>query len=155
MKQHHYQIQLEWTGNRGSGTAHYRAYSRQHLIRVEGKAELPASADPSFLGDPDRMNPEELLVSSLSGCHMLWYLHLCADAGIVVEAYTDQAWGVMEETREGGGYFKEVVLRPRVRIDAPEKARLALELHRQAHRKCFIANSCNFPVRHEPVILEM
>jgi organic hydroperoxide reductase OsmC/OhrA len=150
MAKHRYQVQLEWTGNRGSGTEHYRAYGRDHLLKVNGKTDLLGSADPSFLGDPTRHNPEEMLVAALSACHMLWYLHLCADAGIVVTDYRDAATGIMEETRDGGGHFLEVTLYPVVSITDKRRTEEARTLHDAAHDKCFIANSCNFPVKHRP-----
>ena len=104
-----------WTGNRGEGTASYRGYGRDHVLSVKDKPEIPGSSDPSFRGDPQRYNPEELLVASLSSCHMLWYLHLCAVSGVVVVDYRDEAGGTMEETADGGGFFREVVLKPWLR----------------------------------------
>jgi organic hydroperoxide reductase OsmC/OhrA len=148
---HHYEIRTTWTGNRGAGTTGYRDYDRAHEVSAPGKPTLAGSSDPTFRGDRTRWNPEELLVAALSACHMLWYLHLCADAGIVVTDYRDEARGVMETTREGGGRFTEVVLRPRVTIACGDAAR-AGTLHDEAHRLCFIASSVNFPVRHEPVL---
>lgn len=151
MKLHHYNVTMEWTGNLGQGTKDYRAYSRNHVIRSEGKPAFPGSSDPSFRGDSSRYNPEELLVSSLSSCHMLWYLHLCAVNGIVVTKYIDQASGTMEETPDGGGRFREVVLRPEIVITDSSKLDKAGELHHDANKLCFIANSCNFPIKHEPI----
>ncbi|HSJ16327.1 MAG TPA: OsmC family protein [Longimicrobiales bacterium] len=148
---HQYAIHTTWTGNRGTGTSGYRAYDRAHEISAPGKPALAASSDPAFRGDPARYNPEELLVAALSSCHMLWYLHLCADAGIVVSAYQDDASGVLEMTPDGGGRFTEVLLRPRVTIERGDAARAAA-LHDDAHRLCFVASSVNFPVRHEPRI---
>jgi organic hydroperoxide reductase OsmC/OhrA len=148
-KQHCYSVQVKWTGNLGQGTSEYRAYSRNHEISGAGKVALPGSSDPTFRGDPARYNPEELLVSSLSACHMLWYLHLCADAGIVVLEYEDEASGVMVETADGVGRFTEVMLKPRVVIASPEDLDRADRLHARAHHLCFIANSVNFPVRCE------
>ncbi len=148
---HTYHTQLHWTGNLGSGTSGYRAYSRDHEIQVDGKPMLPGSSDPAFRGDPSRYNPEDLLVSSLSACHMLWFLHLCADAGIVVTAYSDNATGTMTETADGSGRFSEVTLHPQVTVADAAMIERAQALHAAAHRMCFIANSCNFPVRHEPV----
>jgi len=145
-KQHTYSTRTEWTGNQGRGTADYRAYSRQHVISAPGKPELSGSSDPAFRGDASRWNPEDLLVASLSSCHMLWYLHLCAVNGVVVEEYTDQASGVMEEVQGGAGQFAEVTLRPRVRITAESDAARAQALHEEAHAYCFIASSVNFPV---------
>jgi organic hydroperoxide reductase OsmC/OhrA len=149
-KQHTYSIELEWTGNLGAGTRTYSGYSRNHLVSVPGKPAIPGSSDPAFRGDARRYNPEEMLVSALSSCHMLWYLHLCANAKIVVTAYADHATGTMAETADGGGHFTEVVLRPEVTVEAGADSGLAQRLHERAHHFCFIANSVNFPVRCEP-----
>lgn len=150
-KEHHYQAFLQWTGNKGKGTAGYSAYERSYDIRISGKPVIEGSSDPAFRGDPARYNPEELLLASLSSCHMLWYLHLCAVAGVIVIEYTDSATGTMSETPEGGGRFAEVVLHPVVTVAAMEMVDKAIELHKEANRFCFIANSVNFPVRHSPV----
>ena len=149
MKQHQYQTTLKWTGNKGTGTSGYRAYERAHEVSVQGKPVILSSSDPAFRGDPSRYNPEEMLVMSLSSCHMLSFLHMCADAGVIVVDYTDNATGVMEETANGGGRFTEVVLHPHVVVtDAQMLAKLN-DLHHKAHELCFIAGSCNFPVKHE------
>jgi organic hydroperoxide reductase OsmC/OhrA len=152
-KQHHYSVGITWTGNRGPGTTDYRAYDRSHTISVTGKGEISASSDTPFMGDSTKYNPEDLLVASLSSCHMLWYLHLCADAGIIVTDYTDKADGVMLQTSAGGGHFAEVTLHPVVTITDAAMTDKAIALHNKAHEMCFIANSCNFPVKHEPAIL--
>jgi len=151
-KQHTYATRTEWTGNQGRGTANYRAYSRQYLISAPGKPDVPGSSDPAFRGDASRWNPEDLLVASLSSCHMLWYLHLCAEAKILVLAYRDDALGTMVEEAEGGGSFSGAVLRPVVTLAAGADALRAAALHIEAHRLCFIANSVNFPVRIEPTV---
>lgn len=147
---HTYDTHLVWTGNRGEGTSGYRAYDRAHEITVPGKPYIPGSSDPKFRGDRTRYNPEELLIASLSACHMLWYLHLCADAGISVTSYTDDAHGAVAETPDGGGHFTEVVLRPVIRVAAGADTTLATSLHERAHALCFIARSVNFPVHCEP-----
>ncbi len=149
-KQHHYQTLLEWTGNKGKGTLNYRAYDRNHLIKVEGKPDLLGSSDPSFRGDTSRYNPEELLVASLSGCHMLWFLHLCSVNKIIVMDYKDEAKGIMEENKDGSGFFKSVTLYPKVIITEASMIETAQSLHHQANKMCFIANSVNFEVLHEP-----
>jgi organic hydroperoxide reductase OsmC/OhrA len=151
MKAHHYKINLTWTGNLGAGTKSYTAYERNHVIKVGNKPEIPGSSDPSFRGDPARYNPEEMLVASLSSCHMLWYLHLCSAAGIIVVDYVDEATGTMEETADGGGRFTEVTLHPTVTVAEENMLAKADELHAEANRLCFIANSCNFPVHHKAV----
>ncbi|HEY9640418.1 MAG TPA: OsmC family protein [Coleofasciculaceae cyanobacterium] len=151
-KTHQYSVEVRWIGNTGQGTANYRVYDRAHEISVAGKPIIPGSADPAFRGDPTRYNPEELLVSSISTCHMLWYLHLCADAKIIVTAYLDHAIGFMTETKEGGGQFTEVILKPVITITAGSDAAQAEQLHETAHHLCFIANSVNFPVRCQPLL---
>lgn len=144
MKQHHYHTKTEWTGNRGSGTLDYRAYTRDHLISAEGKSDpIKGSSDPSFRGDPARYNPEELFLASLSACHMLWYLHLASVNGITVLEYIDNTEGVMEEDADGAGRFSSVTLQPNILIAQKDKLDRAWELHHDAGRKCFIANSVN------------
>jgi len=152
-REHHYRAAIAWSGNRGTGTSSYKAYGRDHEIASGEKPPIAGSSDPAFRGDGARWNPEDLLVSALSACHMLSYLHLCAVAGIAVVAYEDSAEGTMRENGDGGGRFTRVVLRPRVVIAAgdPEKA---ARLHEEAHRLCFIASSVDFPVLCEPVIVE-
>ncbi|MEO6991148.1 MAG: OsmC family protein [Candidatus Baltobacteraceae bacterium] len=147
-REHHYATRLEWTGARDGPTRSYAAYSRAHRITFEGKPPLEGSADPAFRGDPHFYIPEELLLASLSACHMLTYLAVCALAGIVVASYADDATGTMTETG-GVGRFSRVVLRPRVTVASGDLEH-ARALHDQAHRDCFIASSVNFPVEHEP-----
>lgn len=151
---HRYQARVTWTGNRGTGTSGYRDYDRQHEISAGAKPAIPGSADPAFRGDAARWNPEELLVASLAACHKLWYLHLCADAGIPVLAYVDEAHGEMEEGADGGGRFVAATLRPRVTIARGADVARARALHEQAHALCFIANSVNFAVSHEAQVTE-
>lgn len=146
---HHFETTVTWKGNLGTGTSAYREYSRDHIVSATGKPDIPGSSDPAFLGNKAKYNPEEMLVSALSSCHMLWYLHLCADAGIVVTAYSDRAEGTMMES-SSGGRFTEVVLHPQVVVAEESMIGMANELHDKAQRMCFIANSCNFPVRHIP-----
>jgi len=147
---HHYQSSITWTGNKGTGTNSYRSYERSHRIAIENKLLIEGSSDPAFRGDKTKHNPEELLVASLSACHMLSYLHVCAEAGIVVTAYTDDATGTMKETADGGGHFTEVTLHPVVTVSNEAMIGKANQLHQDAHERCFIASSCNFPVRHYP-----
>jgi organic hydroperoxide reductase OsmC/OhrA len=152
VKQHTYKMKTTWTGNDGQGTSSYKAYRRDHLIDAEGKPPIPGSSDPAFRGDSSRYNPEELLVSALSTCHMLAYLHLCAVNGIVVEEYLDTADGMMRENPDGSGEFTKVVLHPKVKISAGDGAK-AQSLHDDAHHLCFIARSVNFPVECEATLL--
>jgi organic hydroperoxide reductase OsmC/OhrA len=154
MKEHNYEIRMEWTGNDGEGTKAYKSYRRDHVIKSAGKPEIPGSSDPNFRGDASRYNPEELLVASLSSCHMLWYLHLCAMNHIVVVDYQDDASGVMRENADGSGEFLRVNLKPVVKVRAGADYAKTMELHHEAHRLCFIARSVNFPVEVTPEIQE-
>jgi len=147
---HHYSVTVTWTGNRGTGTSGYRDYGREHEIALPGLPVLPGSSDPSFRGDRERYNPEQLLLTALSQCHMLSYLHVAVNHGVVVTAYTDEAEGTMRLNRDGSGEFTEVVLRPRVELADEAQRELADTLHEEAHHLCFIARSVNFPVRNEP-----
>lgn len=153
MKQHLYKTTVTWTGNKGSGTSDYRKYERSHTISAEGKSDILCSSDPAFRGDKTKYNPEDILVGSLSGCHMLWYLHLCAENGVVVTNYTDHASGIMAENADGSGQFSEVTLSPQVTVQDASMIAKANALHEKAHAMCFIARSVNFPVRHQPTAI--
>jgi organic hydroperoxide reductase OsmC/OhrA len=150
VRSHRYALELEWTGNTGSGTSGYRDYRRDHVISVEGKPPLTGSADRAFFGDPALHNPEDLLLAALSSCHALSYLALAARAGIVVTAYQDHADGTMEENGWGGGRFTQVVLHPQVTVARVEDVERATALHHDASKQCYVAASVNFPVEHEP-----
>ena len=153
-REHRYQVALRWEGNRGVGTRGYREYERSHEITSPGtqKPPIAGSSDPAFRGDPDRWNPEELLLAALSACHQLAYLHACAGQSVVVTDYRDEPEGRMRETGDGGGRFERALLRPVVTITPESDRELALALHAEAHRMCFIASSVNFPVDHDAVI---
>jgi len=153
MRLHSYTISNRWTGNLGAGTSAYTAYSRAHELSAAGKsAVIPGSSDPLFRGDRARYNPEELLLGALSACHMLWVLHLCADAGIVVTQYFDDVSGEMIEHEDGSGEFTRAVLRPRMIVTDAARIPDAIALHRRAHQVCALARSVNFPVDHEPIV---
>ena len=154
MKQHTYEIRVDWTGNDGQGTKTYKSYRRDYTISADGKPAIAGSSDPNFRGDRSRHNPEELLVASLSACHMLWYLHLCAVNHITVVDYRDAAGGVMQQNDDGSGQFVRVVLKPAIKISPGDDQARALALHHDAHRLCFIARSVNFAVDVEPDIQE-
>ncbi|SFD97677.1 Organic hydroperoxide reductase OsmC/OhrA [Chitinophaga sp. CF118] len=153
-EQHQYRATIRWTGNKGEGTSNYRAYERSHSISIDNKLTILGSSDPAFRGDRTKHNPEDLLVSSLSACHMLWYLHLCSEAGVIIVDYVDNATGIMIETSNGGGQFAEVILNPIVTVADSSMIDKANELHKKANELCFIANSVNFPVRHNPTSKE-
>ena len=149
MNSHEFQLETVWVGNQGSGTSDYKAYLRAHVIRASGKPEIQGSSDTVFYGDATRWNPEELLIAALSQCHMLSFLHVAQAAGVVVESYEDQASGVLETRPDGSGQITEVTLRPRIQVSAGEVSQIPA-LHQRANELCFIANSVNFPVHHEP-----
>lgn len=151
-KAHRYEIELAWTGDKGSGTSGYASYDRAHLLSAPGKPAIPGSSDPHFRGDASRWNPEELLLASLSACHQLWYLHLCSVNKVTVVAYRDRASGEMTEHADGSGEFTRVVLRPEVTVSPGSDMARAQDLHHDAARLCFIARSVNFPVEHEPSV---
>lgn len=151
-KKHQYTITTKWTGNLGTGTTDYKSYSRNHEIMATGKPMIPGSSDPSFRGDPSRYNPEDLFVSTIASCHMLWYLHLCTINHITVTSYEDQTKGTMSEAVNGSGQFESVTLHPIITIEEKDKLELATSLHEEAHKFCFIANSVNFPILCEPSI---
>jgi organic hydroperoxide reductase OsmC/OhrA len=143
---HVYRPVVEWTGNTGKGTADYQAYERAHVITAPGKPDIAGSSDPAFRGDQARWSPEDLFVAAVSACHKLWYLHLCANAGVVVLAYRDEPVGSMIEEADGSGRFVSIVLQPMVKIaEGSDKAK-AIALHHDAHEMCFIANSVACPV---------
>jgi organic hydroperoxide reductase OsmC/OhrA len=148
--QHNYKLTVKWTGNTGTGTSGYKDFERNHSILVENKVEILGSSDPAFRGDKTKHNPEDLLLASVSACHMLWYLHLCAVAGVIITDYTDEATGIMMETANGGGKFTAITLHPAVTVTEISMIEKANELHKKANELCFIANSLNFPVHHKP-----
>ena len=152
-RQHTYELTTRWLGNRGEGTATYRAYGREHEVSGAQKSvTIPGSADPAFRGDPSRWNPEELLVAAVSQCHMLAYLYQAALNGVVVTDYTDRPVGIMAETANGGGSFVRVTLHPDVTVASGGMRERAEQLHDVAHDTCFIAASVNFPVHHQATV---
>jgi organic hydroperoxide reductase OsmC/OhrA len=149
---HNYAAKITWTGATAGGTTSYQAYSREYEFKVGDKQTLRGSADPHFRGDATLYNPEELLVVSLSTCHLLSYLAECARAGVNVVAYEDDASGTMA-MKDRAIRFTDVLLKPRVTIAPGSDVDKAKALHAKAHAECFIANSVNFPVRHEATIV--
>ena len=152
MAAHTYEIAVTWTGDRGEGTSSIKGYDRSHTISADGPPDIEGTADPTFLGDPARWNPEQLFVAALSQCHMLWYLGLCARAGVVVSEYVDRPAGTMVTAPDGSGRFTEVVLRPRITVAAEDQVERATALHEKANRMCFVAQSVTCDIRHEPEI---
>lgn len=153
-KEHAYTSRIDWTGNRGEGTKTYRGYDRTWDIVTPGKPVIHCSNDPLLGGNPALPNPEDLLISALSACHMLWYLHLASKAGIIVHAYTDNPEGIGESEPSGAGRFLRATLRPRIEVAAGADLRRADEIHHEIHDYCFIARSVNFPISFEATYVE-
>ncbi len=154
-KHHPFTAEIVWTGNRGTGTSAYRAYDRTWEVRTPGKPVIACSNDPMLGGDPTLHNPEDMLISALSACHMLWYLHLAAVAGIVVTGYADTPEGMGETTPDGAGRFVSAVLRPVIHVKAGADLERAEAIHHEIHKVCFIARSVNFPVTYEGRFVEV
>src|SRR5690606_21715483 len=152
---HEYSVKVTWTGNCGQGTSDYKSYNRDHVVSIESKSDILGSSDPAFRGDKTKHNPEELFVSSLSTCHMLWYLPLCAQAGVVVTEYVDNAIGVMEEDSTGSGRFVKVTLNPMATVTEASMISEANERHKRANELCFNDNSLNLLVVHNPKTVAM
>lgn len=152
VRDHEYAARLVWDGNTGTGTATYAGYGRQYRVLMTGKPDISGTADPMFKGDASKHNPEDLFLASISACHMLSYLALCARQGVRVVEYEDDVRGTMKFDGRGGGKFEEVVLHPSVTIEGKDHTELALELHEKAHELCYIAASCSVPIRHEPTV---
>jgi len=151
-KSHHYETEIAWTGAGEKGTRNYKSYERHYDINIKGKPTVAGSSDPAFRGDPACHNPEDMLVASVSSCHMLWYLHLCSVSGVIVTSYIDSALGVMEEDTSGKGRFTKITLRPKIKIAAGSDLAKAESAHAKANEMCFVANSLNCPVEHVATI---
>ncbi|ESY08880.1 OsmC family protein [Mesorhizobium sp. C386A] len=154
-RNHDYTCRIGWTGNRGDGTRTYRGYDRTWDIATAGKPVINCSNDPLLGGNPALPNPEDLLLASVSGCHMLWYLHLASDARIVVHSYTDEPLGHGESEPTGAGRFLSVTLRPRIEVEAGVDLDKAEAIHHRIHEVCYIARSVNFPIVVEAAYLEV
>lgn len=150
-KEHHYKLTAKWHGNTGTGTSSVRGYDRSHTVTITNKPELHLTTDNPLVGDKTKLNPEDLLVSAVASCHMLSYLYVCAQEGVVVTDYADEATGLMIENASGGGQFQEITLNPVVTVRDPSMIEKAFLLHHKAHEVCYIANSLNFEIRTRPV----
>lgn len=150
-KEHSYAATVTWIGAAAGPTTDYRVYSREYRVEFFGKPAMTGSADPAYVGDARLYNPEDLLLASLSACHLLTYLALCARDKIAVTGYRDEAGGTVA-VKDGKMRFTGVVLRPQVTIADAAHLDKARALHGQAHDACFITNSVNFPVEHEPTV---
>lgn len=150
-KEHRYNLTAIWRGNKGTGTSGLRDYDRSHTVSILNKPQLHLTTDNPAVGDKTKLNPEDLLVTAVSSCHMLSYLYVCALEGVIVTDYVDNATGLMLEHASGGGQFKEVVLNPVIKVAKTTMIKKAIELHHKAHEICYIANSVNFEVKCNPV----
>lgn len=150
---HTYTLTTAWTGNTGSGTTNYRSYNRSVTVSAQNKVDILCTSDTPINSDPTKHNPEELLIASISSCHMLWYLHLCSEAGVVVIEYKDHATATMVESRGGGGKFREAILHPVVIVKEESMIDKAMDLHVRANELCYIANSCNFSILHKAKVM--
>lgn len=146
---HDFQVDVVWTGNTGQGTNDDHSYRRTHEVRAAGKRTIAGSAAPAFGGDTDRYTPEELLVTALSQCHMLWFLHLAAESGVLVLGYHDQPHGLLTENPDGSGQIAELTLTPEVTVADRASVDAAEALHQRAHELCYIAKAVTFPIHHE------
>lgn len=149
MVAHGYTARVVWTGNRGAGTQTYKGYDRTWNIETQGKPVVACSNDPMLGGDPNLHNPEDLLLATVSACHMLWFLHLASDAGIAVQGYVDDPLGEAEVEPSGKGRFTRVVLRPVITVPEGTDLESADAIHHEIHKVCFIARSVAFPVAYE------
>ena len=150
--QHNYKLGVKWTGNQGTETFNHKDFERSYTIQIENKADIFGSSDPEFRGDKTKHNPEELLLASVSSCHMLWYLYLCYEAQIMVINYVDNATAILEETENGNGKFSSITLNPIITVTEESMVEQATELHKKANEFCFVANSLNLKVDHQPII---
>lgn len=149
-----YTSTIRWTGNTGQGTATYKGYERTWDIAVPGKDVVHCSNDPLLGGDPSKLNPEDLLLSALSACHMLWFLHLASTAKIKVLSYEDTPTAEGESLTDGSGRFISATLKPRIEIEVGDDVVRAKAIHQEIHRYCFIARSINFPITYDVEIIE-
>lgn len=152
--QHEYSARIVWTGNAGEGTRRYKGYARTWDIATPGKPIVHCSNDPLLGGDPTLPNPEDLMLATVSACHMLWYLHLASNAGIVIHSYTDDPVAIGETAPNGAGRFLGATLRPRIEVESGADLERAAALHHDVHQFCFIARSINFPVDYAPTFVE-
>ncbi|ADG98726.1 OsmC family protein [Segniliparus rotundus DSM 44985] len=151
MATHEFQTRLEWSG---STAGDYREYSRSHTAaNPPARAELRLSSAPEYVGDAGLLNPEQLLVTAASSCHMLSFLALANRKKIDVRAYQDDALGEMPSD-EKPVRISRITLRPVITVAPGSDHALVVELAHRAHDVCFIANSLNSEVRVEPKVLE-
>mgnify|MGYP003670193837 CR=1 FL=1 len=153
INQHIFKVSTNWSKKEGESTTSPRTYSRNHTIKIKGRAEvLKISAAKAFKGDDTLHNPEDLLLSAVSSCHMMSYFYVCSQNGVEVLSYTDNAQAFLEVDKNGKGQIAKVELYPEVIVSKPEMIEVAETLHQKANDLCFIANSCNFPISHSATV---
>lgn len=144
-----FKVQAKWSANDALDVS---VNGKTHHVFIDKKTPLTISAAKMFKGDETKYNPEDLLLSALSSCHMMSYFYVCAQNGIELIDYSDEAIGILELNPDGSGAFTSVALHPVVTVLKEGMIEKALDLHNEAHRLCFIANSCKFPIKHSAVI---
>lgn len=154
VKAHNYTARIQWTGNRGDGTRTYSGYDRTWNVETPGKPVIQCSNDPLLGGDPSLPNPEDMLIASLSACHMLWFLHLASKQRIVVTNYSDAPIAFGKTEPSGAGRFVSATLRPKITLENIANAERADQIHGEIHKYCFIARSVAFPVSFEATYIE-
>ena len=147
-----HRMTLRWS--RDGGPYARNNYNSAHTIRFEGGQSVVSSAAPEFGGDAAQTDPEELLVASLSSCHMLTFLAVAANRGYVLDAYEDDAEGTLGKNEQGVTFLAHATLRPKVTFSGdkrptPEEYE---QLHARAHRGCFMANSVKTAMVVQPAI---
>jgi organic hydroperoxide reductase OsmC/OhrA len=148
-----FKITTVWSGNHNSDTSEIISNSKNHKVFITHKPELNLSAAKEFKGDKTKHNPEDLFLSALSSCHMMSYMYLCNKHNIKILNYTDETLGKLKVEADGSGAFISVELYPIVTILDKNEIDLAISLHKEANRLCFIANSCSVPISHFPQII--
>ena len=148
-----FKVLTKWSSINKEDSLNTFSNLKTHRTYIENKEPLIISADKSFKGDKTKHNPEDLFLSALSSCHMMSYMYLCDKNNISLLNYTDEALGTLLVNEDGSGSFNSIVLYPIVTILDKNKIDLALSLHKEANRLCFIANSCKVPIVHKPQIL--
>lgn len=153
-KTQNYKLDLSWQGNHGAGTMTHTSYDRNFTTHEGSRPPVLGSSHPAFRGNSERYCPEELLLASLSSCHMLWYLHMCAAHEVVVLEYHDHPVMEMEVKEFGNGDIRSATLSPVVRIASEDQREQAMAMHQRAHQSCFIAKAVNFEIILKPKIVE-
>ncbi len=140
-----FKVQAKWSSKNALDVS---INGKTHQVFIDDKSPLTVSAAKAFKGDETKYNPEDLLLSALASCHMMSYFYVCAQNGIELIDYKDEAVGVLELKADGSGAFTSVVLNPVVTISKSEMIDKAVSLHKEAHSICFIAHPCNVLISH-------